>query len=188
MKTPTDILRAENISFGEFAVLMYLTLAPNKYEQDLLLKKGFIAIQDNKFVVTTAGKEAFRKIVFYNEMNADEFVSDDTFIDNLRKIFPEGKKGTSGHWSGTKNEIRSRLREFVKTNPGYTKDQILQAAKNYVDSFNCDYTYMQLLKYFIWKVKRDEGGTYVDSQLLSHLEHLESDNVLGNGDYMHKVR
>ena len=35
----------------------------------------------------------------------------------------------------------------------YTDEQVIEATKAYVASFNGNYTYMQLLKYFIWKNK-----------------------------------
>lgn len=84
----------------------------------------------------------------------------------LAEIFPREKKvGTCHYFRGNKKDNILRLKKFFKLYGHYTDDQILDAARRYVASFNGNYTYMRVLKYFIWKdaVKQDaEGKGYVD--------------------------
>lgn len=84
----------------------------------------------------------------------------------LAKIFPKEKKaGTCHYFRGNKKDNILRLKKFFKLYGHYTDKQILDAARRYVASFNGNYTYMRVLKYFIWKdaVKQDaEGNGYVD--------------------------
>lgn len=85
----------------------------------------------------------------------------------LAKIFPKEKKeGTCHYFRGNKNDTILRLKKFFKRyGSKFTDEQILEAARNYVASFNGNYRYMRVLKYFIWKDDKREdadGNLYVD--------------------------
>ena len=82
-------------------------------------------------------------------------------------VFPEGKKaGTTTYWRGNVKEIKLKLKKFFKRySDRYTDEQIVQAAQSYVGSFNGDYSFMRVLKYFIWKDARkmdSDGNTFVE--------------------------
>jgi hypothetical protein len=78
--------------------------------------------------------------------------------EKLMQIFPKGRKpGTPYYWKCNKREVTLKLKSFFKLyGSKYTEEQIVNAAREYVDSFHGDYTLMRLLKYFIWK-KLDNG-------------------------------
>ena len=90
----------------------------------------------------------------------------------LRELFPEGKKaGTNYYWRDSVAIIAKRLKALVKKNGEcFTDEQAITATKEYVSSFNGNYQYMQLLKYFISKQKVVDGTIEEDSQLLSYIE------------------
>ena len=74
--------------------------------------------------------------------------------EQLREIFPSGKKpGYAYTWRDSISCIADRLKKFFMKYGNYTDEQVIEATKAYVASFNGNYTYMQLLKYFIWKNK-----------------------------------
>ena len=74
--------------------------------------------------------------------------------EKLREIFPAGKKpGYAYTWRDSISCIADRLKKFFMKYGEYTDEQVIEATKAYVASFNGNYTYMQLLKYFIWKNK-----------------------------------
>lgn len=106
--------------------------------------------------------------------------------ERLMEVFPKGKKeGTPYYWKGNKKEIKDKLKKFfVYFGNSYTDDQIVQAARMYVASFNGDYRFMRLLKYFIWKndIKRDAESTSVEqvSELASYIENSGQESSLGN--------
>ena len=87
-----------------------------------------------------------------------------SLAERLRVIFPKGKKaGTNYYWAEGVDLIVRRLKLFFKKYGNkFTDEQIIQAAEKYVQSFNGDYTYMRLLKYFIFKEE--------DSELISYIE------------------
>ena len=72
-------------------------------------------------------------------------------------------------------EVSNKLKRFfVYFGETYSDSQIISATKRYVQSFNGDYRYMRLLKYFIWKndkVKTDSGVSIEQvSDLASYIE------------------
>ena len=74
--------------------------------------------------------------------------------EKLREIFPAGKKpGYAYTWRDSPSCIADRLKKFFMKYGEYSDEQVIEATKAYVASFNGNYTYMQLLKYFIWKNK-----------------------------------
>jgi hypothetical protein len=100
----------------------------------------------------------------------------------MMELFPKEKKsGTCYYFRGNKKDNILRLKKFFKLYGKYTDDQILDATKRYVESFNGNYSYMRILKYFIWKdeVKTDsEGKGYIDetSDLANWIENKDQVN------------
>lgn len=110
----------------------------------------------------------------------------ETLAQKLMEIFPKGKKeGTAYYWRGNKKEIKDKLKKFfVYFGDVYNDMQILSAARKYVQSFNGDYRYMRLLKYFIWKndLKRTGEGISVEqiSELASYIENEGQEETVNN--------
>lgn len=104
-----------------------------------------------------------------------------SFIKSLQNIFPEGKKeGTNIYWRGNSSEVQKKLEVFVTKNPHITKDDILDATKRYVKSFNGNYSYMRTLKYFISKNENKNGEIVNSSDLLTFIENKSNDNITHN--------
>lgn len=99
--------------------------------------------------------------------NEDRFTS---LANKLRELFPSGKKpGYAYTWRDSTSCIADRLKKFSLKYGDYSDDEIIDATKRYVASFNGDYKYMQLLKYFIWKNKVS-GGELIDGRLVGEVE------------------
>lgn len=106
---------------------------------------------------------------------------DASFIKSLQNIFPEGKKeGTNIYWRGNSSEVKKKLEVFVAKNPHITKDDILDATKRYVKSFNGNYSYMRTLKYFISKNENKNGEIVNSSDLLTFIENKSNDDIIHN--------
>lgn len=106
-------------------------------------------------------------------LSAEKNVPDESYLfelaNKLRDIFPEGKKpGTNYYWKSNAREVVLKLKTFFKIyGNGYTEEEILTAARNYVDSYINDTTFMRILKHFIWK--REKGGEEI-SELATFLD------------------
>ena len=110
----------------------------------------------------------------------------------LMAIFPAQKKqGTCHYFRGNRKDISLRLKKFFKLyGNSYTKEQIIEAAKKYVASFNGNYSYMRILKYFIWKDERktdSEGKGYIEetSDLASYIDNNGEES---NNDWTAELR
>lgn len=90
----------------------------------------------------------------------------------LRELFPKGKKpGTAYMWRDSNAIIAKKLKALVKKyGDCFTDEQAIEATKKYIESFNGNYQYMQLLKYFISKSVIKDGQIEETSQLLSYIE------------------
>ena len=63
----------------------------------------------------------------------------------------------------------------------YTDEQIINATQKYVNSFNGNYAYLKLLKYFIWKDERLKGES-VQSLLADFIENESAEDTT-NSDW-----
>lgn len=140
---------------------------------DRLIKKGYIRKDEGLFGEGFQLNETFLDKVYAALLSRDPDVPDEGRLDNLAsqlmEIYPRGKKGgTTSYWRGNRKEVRERLQKFFKLyGSKFTDEQILQATQNYVTSFNGNYSYMRVLKYFIMKDERkeDDEGRYVVQQV-----------------------
>lgn len=125
-------------------------------------------------------------------LSSDSSIPSDSALsplaDKLMALMPQGRKeGTPYYFKGNKREIILKLKKFVKLYGKYKDDEIIQATKKYINSFNGNYTYMRLLKYFILKEERKvnaEGEGYVEetSLLATLLESKGNNDVVQNFD------
>lgn len=99
----------------------------------------------------------------------------------LMDIFPAGNKvyessitGKKGYisWRGSEAIVKRKIDAMFRFNGDTIDDEILlKAAKQYVESFKSDTTYMQVLPYFLIK-KKDDGE--LDSEMLKAVETVMS--------------
>ena len=123
---------------------------------------------NNEFPVTSNG-ESFEEIA-----------------DAMREVYPSGRKaGTNYMWRDSTAVIAQRLKALVKKyKVSFTKEEAVDATRRYIAGFNGNYTYMQILKYFISKQKPVEGApAEQNSQFLSYLENKEGDTVIASPDW-----
>ena len=109
----------------------------------------------------------------------------ENLAEQLRELYPKGKKpGTAYMWRDS-NAIITKLQALVKQyGDCFTDEQAIEATRKYVESFNGNYQYMQLLKYFISKAVVKDGQIETSSQLLSYIENAKDDNIIDSFDEM----
>lgn len=179
-----------NISIGE--VLLLLSIH-NNVDLDLaqkeLIKKGYITANMNDLFqqigwrLTNKGAEIIDSVIIDSDKNQqpeDKLVQ---LATRLKEIFPKGKKdGTNYYWADGVALIVRRLKLFFKKyGDAYSDEQIIQATLKYVEGFNGNYTYMRLLKYFIFKEKIGAAGEVEgDSELISYIENADHTDNLKN--------
>lgn len=147
------------------------------------VKKGFVNCNGFEDCVpisptlTKEGCELVETILLNSEFREGKRPMDrfDRLAEKLREIYPAGKKpGTNYLWRDSRAIIAKRLKSLIKRyNVEFTDEQAIEATKKYVESFNGDYRYMQLLKYFISKHTVIDGNVEEVSQFLSYIENRD---------------
>ncbi len=167
----------QGLKLSEFLVLLCIRQGVNpKDVLNSLLSSNKIVIEDGKYLVHSGWANKMDLAL----LNADVEIPKEQDLDELVKklidLFPTGKKeGTNQYYRGSKKDIATKLRKFFKIYGNYSHEDVYNATKRYVDSFNGDYRYMRILKYFIFKSVRktnEDGVLYIEdvSQLAEYLE------------------
>ena len=180
MKLTIDqtILDKNNLTLEEFLVLFL-----SAREVDIgaisqsLVAKGLAdkdLFSSGKLVISDKVKDLVSTISIESDKNVIDKDSEFTELaTELREIYPTGRKeGTSYRWRGTTAEIAKKLKTLViKYGYSFSREDAIKATKEYVSSFNGNYRYMQLLKYFILKsVKDADDNVDIKSELMSLIE------------------
>lgn len=180
------------------AVLYLLTLSLGKSISQETIREawrlGAVMVRDidsNGNIVAVSlekhGVEIVNEIISdstYNPTGEDRYLR---LAEQLIELYPKGRKeGTAYMWRDSKSVIAKRLETLANklkktTGQTFTDEQAINATKAYVASFNGDYTYMQLLKYFISKRIIREDGSEEVSQLLSYIENEGQENLTNSG-------
>lgn len=117
----------------------------------------------------------------------------------MREAYPKGKmlnkrngQPTIYSFRGSTQMIAERMKTFFSRYGNYSDEDIIDATKRYVASFNGNYQDwgFRTLKYFIFKDDSKEGpnGNYVDSisPLLDFLENKDDEDTIVGDDWTSK--
>ena len=176
------------------ALLAISTTTDDTYKS--LVDKGLITKANGTMQSLNRKYNATEKgIILADELIADSeeniVVKEDSIkelADKLRSIYPEGKMaGTSYYYRCNRADIVRKLKSFFRRYGEYTTEQIIEATQRYVNSFNGNYTYLRLLKYFIWKDENKDGETLQVSQLADWIENKNEVNTT-NSDWTTTLR
>ena len=174
------ILEQYNLTVEEFLTLYICSKDYNIKELlDTVIAKGYASIDVfdvNKAVVSDNIKDLIANIIINSDKKIINKDKDFLLLANkMRELFPSGKKpGTNYSWKDSAIVISQKLKVLVaKYGCSFTEEEALEATKKYIESFNGDYTYMQLLKYFI--LKTSNNGE-IKSEFMSLIENKEDIN------------
>lgn len=139
----------------------------NELYSNLEQKQALINDIFNNYMITQRYDDIVSSVLLDSDKSRETPERIENLALELMKVFPKEKKaGTCHYFKGNKKDISLKLKKFFKLYGNqYTDEQMINAAKRYVDSFNGNYTYMRILKYFIWKDERktnEDGKTYVE--------------------------
>lgn len=151
-----------------------------------LIVKGYITAKRSKgvpvgWVLTQKGAELLDAVIIDSEKQTEPVEKLNDLAARLKEVFPKGKKeGTNYYWAEGVALIVRRLKLFFKKYGNtYTDDQIVNAAKKYVEGFNGHYQYMRLLKYFIFKESIGAAGEVEgSSELINYIENAGQEDTL----------
>ena len=184
-----NFLKEQNLSVIEFVTLLELNEIDTGLQLDLdilhnLQEKQFVKLIIDKFGTNTIIREKSKLLLdflsiesSYSDYKSKKVVKKsnrvinegfDEFIEEYRKLWKGLKPGSMG----SENACKEKMLRWMGENPNYTKEDILKAAKIYINSLN-NYQYLQAAHYFIYK----KDGKEEDSRLSAFVEEKEVDNT-----------
>ena len=184
-----NFLKEQNLSVIEFITLLQLNEIDTGLQLDLdilhnLQEKQFVKLIIDKFGTNTIIREKSKLLLdflsiesSYSDYKEKKVVKKSTriisegfdeFIEDYRKLWKGLKPGSMG----SENACKEKMLRWMGENPNYTKEDILKAAKIYINSLN-NYQYLQAAHYFIYK----KDGKEEDSRLSAFIEEKEVDNT-----------
>lgn len=194
------LIKKQNLSIEEFFYLLnlYLKIDITKLDKSNLLNNGLIG-ERLRFNLTTGKSEVEREyltdkakvvledILIESDKQIETVNNLESLAKQMQELFPKGRKdGTNYYWRGNTPEIIRKLQIFFKRYGNIPHETILEATKNYTQSFDCGNThFMQLLKYFIWKDKPDGSQ---ESALLTFIENHNPEDVITNEDWTSNLK
>lgn len=180
-----DVLKNNNLSLAEFGAILFYSDTNNSNSFDKtaedLWSKGYLTKEFNGYKIEPHHVENLHIILAEGTNPKSVNERAENLADKLRDLYPNGKiYNTNYYYRGNKNDIINKLKTFFnKYGTKYTDEQIINATKKYIESFNGNYAYLKLLKYFIWKDERAKGES-IQSLLADFLENESSDNLNSN--------
>lgn len=174
----SEILEKYNLSMDEFVFLLFLARGGNVEEcTNSLLAKKWVErniFNQNQIVISLETKETVQTVLLDSDKLVNGKQNDFEILANkLREVFPKGNKaGTNYNWRGSTAEIARKLKNLVvKYGCKFTDEEAIEATKAYVASFNGNYRYMKLLKYFLLKTPvNNNGDVEIESDFMTYLE------------------
>lgn len=174
-----------NLSIEETLVLIGLKYSSQEVFQKLNKERFLLDLgssifnEETKYKLSRKANEALSCILAEStDVVAKRTTNIEELADKLREIYPNGKIFNSNYYYRcNRQDIINKLKTFFKMyGTKYTDEQIINATQKYVNSFNGNYTYLKLLKYFIWKDERLKGES-VQSLLADFIENESSEDT-----------
>ena len=173
------------------ALIMRMGNVPDTMENMLNRE---ILVDTGEYQVTQHWSDVLDEIISDSSGKVEK--SDEELLElakQMRELYPQGKmkdrygRMTPYYYRCNNSEVVKKLKKFFTIFGNVPDEDILDATRRYVASFQGNYTGMRLIKYFILKddVKPSEDGTgHVEqiSDLATFLENKESEEEVGTND------
>lgn len=175
-----EILKNNKLTYEEFVMLLSIVEDFDYFDDNKILKcleeKNFIKLRTSSVIIRNKTK------LFINSISKEidiigskvEIISKRTQrevndevkqrVEEYRNVFKGYKAGSMGSPTACKNN----LSEFLKQNTQYNLDDVIKAAKLYINTVN-DFTYLQRADYFIYKQDKNKNvistlEAYIDEE------------------------
>ena len=173
-------------------VMVALALSGTKSYTEVLenlILREILVYKDGKYYITQHWRDEIDEILIESSGTIDNEERLKKLAEEMQKCFPKGKMpGTAYYYRCNAREIIQKLKKFFAQYGDYPDDEIIDATKRFVASFQGNYRYMPLIKYFIMKNKTvadEDGENHITevSELASYLENKEEEGaVVTNSD------
>lgn len=180
-------------------VLLTLAIRSSKDLQkvfDNLVNREVFVDREGKYYVTQHWSDEIDEILVDSSSAIDNEERLKNLANRMKEVYPKGKMpGTPYYYQCNTREIMLKLKKFFKIYGNYADDDIVDATKRFVASFNGNYKFLPLIKYFIFKdklVMDEDGMQHVspESPLATFLENKDNNENLASAsdDWLATVR
>ena len=190
------------LTLTEFLMALAVRTCQNVGEVlDNMLNREILVKQGEDYLITQHWSDVLDEVISDSSGSVEK--SDEELLElakQMRELYPQGKmkdrygRMTPYYYRCNNGEVVKKLKKFFTIFGSVSDEDILDATKRYVASFQGNYTGMRLIKYFIIKddVKPSEDGTgHVEqiSDLATFLENKESEGEesVNNDDWTTKL-
>lgn len=178
-------------------VLTCIAITDKDYTTSIrnLIARGVIKRGNGRYVLEKEWKDIIDKVL---EESQEVKITDERLTElakKMRELYPQGRmldrltgRPTPYYFRCNVSEVSKKLKTFFTRYGDYSDEDVLDATKRYVASYEGNYQQkgFRLIKYFILKddVKQGPDGNYVEplSPLLDFLENKEDDDVVPMND------
>ena len=189
------------LTLTEFLMALAVRTCQNVGEVlDNMLNREILVKQGEDYLITQHWSDVLDEVISDSSGSVEK--SDEELLElakQMRELYPQGKmkdrfgRPTPYYYRCNNSEVVKKLKKFFTIFGNVSDEDILDATKRYVASFQGNYTGMRIIKYFILKddVKPSEDGTgHVEqiSDLATFLENKESEEEgVNSEDWTTKV-
>lgn len=173
-----QVLKEQNISINEFLGLIHLyeNLETEFNILDSLQQKQFIKLAEHEIIIREKGNllieflliEKINSVKSKKEIRKSERVVNNE-LNNFIEEFRNKWKGLKPGSMGSLSTCKEKMKRWMQENPTYSPQQILIAAKIYINSLD-NYTYLQQADYFIYK----KDGKEESSRLSAFVDEIDT--------------
>lgn len=162
-------LTALNLTAKEALTLLMHCTDAKEDADSTLFEKGLLTKDVDSYLLSYMGADTAKILLTISEKDnlKRSYVG---LASTLMSIVPQGRmEGTCYWYKCNTQEIIRALTAFRLTYGVYSDRLIIQATREYVEAFNGDYTYMKLLRKFIYNIGHNGE---VSSELASYIENI----------------
>ena len=178
----SQVLEKDGFTLQEFAILTYYIGGGkgilNEELCNALWNKGFLVKDVEGYLLDNNKLGKIQQWMADSNLDTSKKSRLEVLAEKMMEVYPSGKKNSTQYWRDSVKIISQRLAVFLKkfeVDPNaYSDEDFVKATEEYVRTFNGEYTYMQLLKYFIFK--KNDDGIY-ESQLINYLSNKGQENT-----------
>lgn len=182
------VCEKHNLTITEVLCLLFLKSCDGNYsdvvskliKEEKIIESNTLDSNIDYLYLTPHWDDEVSSIILESDNSVPDKDRIENLVNKMRELFPKGMKIGNSAWRGNVRELKLRMQKFFKMYGDYSDEAILKATKAYVDSFNGNYTYMRILKYFILKseIKQHQNDL---GEVISQVEDVsELANMLDN--------
>lgn len=192
MKTIIDDKVCLKYNLTPEEVMLLLSIKGGNYNDDIgnLEARNIISLQENRYSLSIEWANTLDNILKESSSSIDSEERLLNLAKQMKELFPKGKMpGTAFYYRCNNREIVLKLKKFFLQYGNYSDEEILDATQRFIASFQGDYRYLPLIKYFISKNKKvqdEDGEVHIQevSELATYLENQDAEDSYQDDDWL----